>query len=132
MIYSENFYKVFFTCAAVYNIVWGIVIILFPTLMFSYFNIAPINYPFLMSGIGMFVGVYGYGYWVVSREPLRYPQLIVIGLIGKVLGPIGWAYYVYLEVVPLRTMWVNVFNDFIWIPFFITYLIWIKKETGRG
>lgn len=100
--------------------------------MFDLLDIPPLNYPFLMSGIGMFVGVYGYGYWVVSREPDRYPQLVIIGLMGKALGPIGWAYNVYLGVVPLRTMWVNVFNDFIWIPFFIGYLIWYGKSVNQN
>jgi len=99
--------------------------------MFNVFKITPLNYPFLMSGIGMFVGVYGYGYWVVSRQPSNYPQLVVIGLLGKVLGPIGWGYNVYLGVIPLRTIWVNVFNDFIWIPFFIAYLVWCNKTNTK-
>ena len=128
---SEKFYKNFFNAAAIYNIVWGIVIVLYPDLMFAAFDIPPVNYPFLVSGIGMFVGVYGYGYWVVSRDLMQYPQLIVIGLIGKVLGPVGWAYHVYLGDIPLETMWVNVFNDFIWIPFFVTYLIWQKKQKEQ-
>lgn len=130
MLGTEKFYRWFFACAAVYNIVWGIIIVLDPTLMFTCFDIEPVNYPFLMSGIGMFVGVYGYGYWVVSREPRQYPQLVVIGLLGKTLGPVGWAYYVWEGAVPLRTMWVNVFNDLIWIPCFITYLIWVNRQ-GR-
>jgi small multidrug resistance pump len=131
MLNSEIFYKRFFFCAALYNIFWGIVIVLYPNLMFAAFDIPPVNYPFLVSGIGMFVGVYGYGYYVVSRYPLVYPQLVVIGLMGKVLGPIGWAYYVYQGAVPLETMWINVFNDFIWIPFFITYLIWHNKQASQ-
>ena len=131
MINQEKFYKNLFALAALYNISWGVIIILFPNLMFQAFEIPPINYPFLMSGIGMFVGVYGYGYWVVSKEPLKYPQLVVIGLLGKVLGPIGWAYNVYLGVIPLKTMWVNVFNDCLWIPFFITYLIWVRKMESQ-
>lgn len=30
--------------------------------------------------------------------------------------------------VPARTLWVNVFNDFIWLPFFIAYLVWYWKR----
>jgi small multidrug resistance pump len=131
MINSERFYRKFFLTAAIYNIFWGGIIIIFPDLLFQVFNLQALNYPFLMSGIGMFVAVYGYGYWVVSREPLKYPQLVVVGLMGKTLGPIGWAYNVYLGHIPLVTMWTNVFNDFIWIPFFVTYLIWQKKETQK-
>jgi hypothetical protein len=129
MIYSQKFYSYFFKVAGVYNIIWGIVVILYPNLFFNYFGIPPINYPFLMSGIGMFVGVYGYGYWVVGSQPYNYPQLVIIGLLGKTLGPIGWAYHVYLRNIPLETMWINVFNDLIWIPFFVTYLIWLRREN---
>jgi len=128
MIYSEKFYSNFFKIAGVYNIIWGIIVILQPNLFFNYFKLPPINYPFLMSGIGMFVGVYGYGYWVVGCHPYNYPQLVVIGLLGKTLGPIGWAYHVYLGNIPLQTMWINVFNDLIWIPFFVTYLVWLRRE----
>ena len=81
-----------------------------------------------MSGIGMLVGVYGYGYWVVSKYPRQYPQLALLGLAGKVLGPIGWAYHVFLHDIPAKTLLVNVFNDLIWIPFFIWYLLWIRKQ----
>ena len=95
--------------------------------MFELLDLPRLNYPFLMSGIGMFVGVYGYGYWVVSREPYKYPQLVVIGLLGKTLGPIGWAHNVYLGNIPLMSILVNVFNDLIWIPFFVGYLFWQKK-----
>lgn len=128
MLLSEKFYKKVFYAAAAYNILWGIIIALYPNLMFAAFDIPPVNYPFLVSGIGMFVGVYGYGYYVVARYPRQYPQLVFIGLLGKVLGPIGWAYHVILGSVPLETMWINVFNDLIWIPFFVSYLFWVNKK----
>ncbi|MGB0524965.1 MAG: alkyl hydroperoxide reductase [Flammeovirgaceae bacterium] len=125
---TEKIVKVVFLLAAIYNIIWGTVVVLFPNLFFDIFDIERINYPFLMSGIGMFVGVYGYGYYVVAKYPKKYPQLVVIGLLGKVLGPIGWAYHVYLGSIPAATLLTNLFNDIIWIPFFIWYLIWIKKQ----
>jgi len=116
---TEKILKFVFLLAAIYNIIWGIIVTLFPNLFFDVFGIERINYPFLMSGIGMFVGVYGYGYYVVSRHLKQYPQLVVIGLMGKALGPVGWAYHVYLGNVPAATLMVNVFNDLIWIPFFV-------------
>jgi small multidrug resistance pump len=130
MFHTEKFYKRVFLAAAAYNFFWGIIIVILPNLIFQIFDLPPMNYPFLMSGIGMFVGVYGYGYWIVSREPVKYPQLVIVGLLGKTLGPIGWAYHVYLGDIPLETMWVNVFNDLIWIPFFIAYLRWQKNEIS--
>lgn len=125
---TEKVFKLVFLLAAIYNIAWGTIVTIFPNLFFDIFHIERINYPFLMSGIGMFVGVYGYGYYIVSRRPKLYPQLVVVGLMGKALGPIGWAYHVYLNHIPATTLLVNLFNDIIWIPFFFWYLIWIKKQ----
>ncbi len=128
---TEQFFRTIFRFAAVYNVLWGIIVILFPNLFFDLAGIPRINYPFLMSGIGMFVGVYGYGYWVVANDLRRYPQLVVIGFLGKTLGPIGWVYHVWLGDIPARTLWLNVFNDLIWLPFFILYFLWYRRMIRR-
>jgi small multidrug resistance pump len=118
-----------FRVAALYNIVWGAVMVLFPNSIFDLFHLPRLNYPFVMSGLGMCIGLYGYGYWVVANDLRRYPQLVVIGFLGKALGPIGWVWTVYTTDLPLRTMWVNVGNDFIWLPFFIAYFVWYRKSA---
>ncbi len=126
----ERLLKVVFRIAAIYNIAWGAIVILFPNLLFDIFSIEHINYPFVMAGLGMCIGLYGYGYWVVARDLKSYPQLVVIGFLGKFLGPIGWFWTVQTTSLPLRTMWTNVFNDFIWLPFFIAYFVWYRRH-GR-
>ena len=45
--------------AAVYNIVWGGLTILFPNLMFDLFGMARPSYPEIWQCVGMIVGVYG-------------------------------------------------------------------------
>jgi small multidrug resistance pump len=126
---SEKFLIKVFRAAAIYNICWGAVVVLFPNLFFDLFALPRINYPFVMSGLGMCIGLYGYGYWAVANDPPRYPQIVLIGLLGKVLGPIGWFWTVATTELPLRTMWTNVFNDFIWLPFFIGYFVWYKRHV---
>jgi small multidrug resistance pump len=121
-----------FQLAAAYNLVWGLTVIVFPNLLFELLGVPPVNYPFLMSGIGMFVAVYAYGYWVVSRELPRYPQLVVIGLLGKTLGPIGWAFAVWRREIPAHTLLVNVFNDLIWLPLFVAYLVWYHRQQDEA
>ena len=125
---SERLFVRVFRLAAVYNILWGVTVIVFPTLPFELLNVAPPNYPFLMSGIGLFVALYGYGYWVVARDLRAYPQLVIIGFLGKTLGPIGWVYTVWRGELPARTLLVNVFNDLIWLPFFVAYLLWVYRD----
>jgi small multidrug resistance pump len=118
-----------FRAAAIYNICWGAAMVLFPNAFFDLFRIPHINYPFVMSGLAMCIGLYGYGYWAVAGDLARYPQIVLIGLLGKVLGPIGWAWTVWTTDLPLRTMWTNVLNDFIWLPFFFGYFIWYKRHV---
>ena len=78
----------------------------------------------------MFVAVYGYGYWVVATDLRRYPQLVVIAFLGKTLTPIGWIHAVLTGAIPARTLWVNVFNDLIWLPFFVAYFSWYKRSVS--
>ena len=65
---------------------------------------------------------------MVTGDLRRYPQLVVLGFLGKALGPIGWFWTVRTTGLPLRTMWTNVFNDFIWLPFFIAYFAWHRRQ----
>src|SRR5919204_5498785 len=101
---SERILVAVFRVAAAYNVLWGLTVVLFPNLPFELLRVPPLNYPFLMSGIGMFVALYGYGYWVVSRDLRRYPQLVVIGFLGKTLGPVGWLVTVWRGEIPARTL----------------------------
>jgi hypothetical protein len=93
-----------FRAAAVYNVFWGVAVTLFPNLFFDIFGLPPINYPFVMSGLGMCIGLYGYGYWVVAQDLGRYPQLVIIGFLGKALGPIGWLSTVITTGLPPATI----------------------------
>jgi hypothetical protein len=126
---NERFLKLVFRIAAVYNIAWGVTVSLFPNLFFDIFHIERINYPFVMSGLGMCIGLYGYGYWVVSCDLRKHPELVILGFLGKTIGPVGWLWTVLTTPLPLRTMWTNVFNDLIWIPFFIAYFIWYRRHA---
>jgi hypothetical protein len=128
---SERFLQRVFRVAAVYNIAWGATVAVFPNLFFDIFHIERINYPFVMSGLGMCIGLYGYGYWVVANDLRKYPQLVVIGFWGKTIGPAGWLWTVLTTPLPLRTMWTNAFNDFIWLPFFVAYFVWCRRHA-RG
>jgi len=127
---QEKLLRVVFRVAAVYNICWGLLVVLFPNLLFKLWGVPPINYPFIMSGLGMCIGLFGYGYWVVSRDLRSYPQLVIIGFLGKTLGPIGWVWTVFTTELPLRSMWTNVFNDLIWLPFFVTYFVWYRRQRS--
>src|SRR5689334_18386241 len=75
--------------AGFYNLAWGAWAILFPNAMFHLADLPPANYPQLWQCIGMIVGVYGVGYVIAAFDPMRHWPIVFVGLLGKVLGPIG-------------------------------------------
>ena len=68
----------------------------------------------------MVIGLYGILYLEVARVPERGWLLAAVGLLGKVLGPIGLARLIWTGEWPLSTLILCVTNDFIWwVPFSI-------------
>ena len=106
--------------AAVYNLLWGMVAVLFPVQCFEYFGMQPPLYPQLWQCIGMIVGVYGVGYWLAADNPMVHWPIILVGFLGKVFGPIGFSAALINGVFPLKFGLNILFNDLIWwIPFFL-------------
>ena len=104
--------------AAVYNVVWGSWVVLFPLSAFRLLGMPPPNYPQIWQCVGMIVGVYGVGYACAARDPMRHWPIVLVGLLGKLCGPIGFMTSVYKGELPLKFGLLLLTNDFIWwIPF---------------
>ena len=66
----------------------------------------------------MVVGLYGIVYFEVARVPERGWLLAAVGLVGKILGPIGLAKLILGGTWPSSTIVLCLTNDLIWwIPF---------------
>lgn len=115
-------FRPWFYAAGLYNIVWGTAIILFPGALFDLLDIERPNYLPIWQVVGMFVLVYAPAYWWVGRHPDRYPQIIVIGLLGKLLGPIGFLWSAVVSDFPWIFGVTIITNDLIWWPAFVLYL----------
>jgi hypothetical protein len=104
--------------AAAYNVLWGAVVVIAPTQVFGWADLAPPTYPALMQCIGMIVGVYGVGYAIAAFDPLRHWPIVLVGLLGKILGPIGFVMAATRGELPWRAGWTIVTNDLVWwVPF---------------
>ena len=111
-------YRRWFYAAAIYNAVWGIAVVMFPGTLLQFAGMsAPDALP-LVQVVGMMVGVYAYGYYLLAREPKRYSGLVWIGLAGKTFGPVGFLYSAMTGTLPWTFGWVCLFNDVIWWPVF--------------
>ena len=82
----------------------------------------------LAACIGMFVGVYALAYACVALDPPRFWPFALLGLCGKILGPLGWALHHFLGHLSWPSLWVNVFNDLIWWPAFFGLLWTVRRE----
>jgi hypothetical protein len=78
----------------------------------------PPNHSAIWQVVGMFVLVYAPAYWWVARFPWRHRHFVVIGLAGKVLGPLGFVWAVSADDLPASFGWTLITNDAIWwVPF---------------
>ncbi|WP_420130208.1 hypothetical protein [Longimicrobium sp.] len=107
-----------FVLAGAYNITWGIYSALDPQWLFRVAGMPPLNHPEIFACLAMVIGLYGLLYLEVARVPERGWLLAAVGLMGKVLGPIGLLVLIASGSWPWQTIVLCVTNDFIWwIPF---------------
>jgi hypothetical protein len=100
--------------AGIYNLAWGALIVLVPSWPFNWLGIAPPNYPEIWQCVGMVVGVYGIGYLIAAKDAARHWPIILVGLLGKLFGPIGFLF----SNLPWGWLIILGLNDLPWwIPF---------------
>ncbi len=126
------FYRMLFSLAALYNIAFGFWAGLFPQHFFQLFQLPPPLYPSLWACLGMVVGLYGLVYAFVAWKPEQGDALIWIGLVGKILGPIGWLLTIRKGELPARTFFLILCNDLIWWFPFLFYLWRNRAWRGRA
>lgn len=104
--------------AGFYNLAWGAVTVLFPLTAFEWAGMEAPNYPELWQCVGMIVGVYGIGYVIAAADPYRHWPIVLVGLLGKLLGPIGFVQALFHGRLPLKFGLTLAANDVVWwVPF---------------
>lgn len=126
--------------AGIYNLAWGAFVVLWPLAPFRWAGMEPPNYPQLWQCIGMIVGVYGVGYWIAASDPVRHWPIVLVGLLGKIFGPIGFLQAAATGQLPWIAGLTILTNDLVWWwPF--ARLLWnayraanggMSDEVGRG
>jgi hypothetical protein len=128
----RRFHQVVFALAGAYNLAWGAYSALDPQWLFRYAGMPLSNTPEIFACLAMVVGIYGFLYWEVARNPERGAVIAAVGLLGKVLGPIGLAGLIWSGAWPMKSIVLCVTNDFIWWIPFVLYLIDVRAVASAS
>lgn len=119
--------------AGVYNCLWGAAMGLAPVATMRLLGVTPADtylWPQLWACIGMIVGVYGIGYLIASRDPARHWPIVLVGLLGKILGPIGFVQAASQGQLPWSMGVTILTNDLLWwIPFGL--MLWHAAQVAH-
>ena len=89
-----------------------------PHFLFDLSGAERINYAEIWQCVGMVVGVYGIGYLIAAGDPRTHWPIVLVGLLGKVLGPIGFLVALSRGTFPPLFGLTILTNDLLWwIPF---------------
>jgi len=111
-------YQRVFLAAGAYNICWGVFTVANPQWLFRLAGMPDDTHPQVFACLGMVIGLYGLVYLETARRPETGWPYIAVGLLGKVIGPVGLAYLVLTGAWPLATVVLVVTNDLVWwVPF---------------
>lgn len=109
--------------AGVYNLVWGLAVVVAPDAGFRLVGLEPLDGigRSIWQCLGMVIGVYGIGYLAASMDPLRHWPIVLVGLLGKIFGPIGFVWCASRGQIPWAFGATILTNDLLWwIPFGLT------------
>jgi len=129
--YRARVYRAVLLLATLYNLAFGAWAGFWPQSFFTLFGLAPPLYPAIWRCLGMVVGLYGLAYGYAALRLDRAAPLVALGLLGKMLGPLGWLVTVASDEWPLRTFSLIVFNDLIWWLPFSLFLIEAARLAPR-
>jgi len=115
--FADRLFRIAFALAGGYNLAFGLWAAVWPLAFFEVFDIPPPRYPGIWACLGMVVGVYGLLYLHAAWKLETAKPIVAVGLLGKVLGPIGMLSW-FGDDWPRRLGMICVYNDLIWwLPF---------------
>lgn len=105
--------------AAACSLFSGLYSAAFPELAMSVLKVEPqAGSAELWRYFGITLCVYGVGYWCASYAPVRHLLIVLVGLLGKILGPIGFLLAARNGILPILPGIVFLVNGLIWsVPF---------------
>ena len=105
-----------------YNIIAGVSMILFYHEGFKFLEIPKPEFSLPIQLVGLLVGLFGIGYWMVDKAPVQNRNILLLGFLSKLLGPIIAIGYIVKGELPMSMIPVLFLADTIYlIPFWMIY-----------
>lgn len=105
-----------------YNILAGVSMILFYHEGFELLGISKPEFSMPIQLVGLLVGIFGVGYLMVERAPVENRNILLLGFLSKLLGPLLAVAYIIKGELPMAMLPVLFFADTIYlIPFWLIY-----------
>jgi len=122
--------RVVLILAAAHNLLAGTWMLVFYHEAYKMLGLAKPDLNLPLQLVGILVGLFGVGYWLVVRSPVENRNLLLLGLWSKALGSTLGVYYVLLGELPLAFLPILFFSDIIYLlPF---YVIWRRLRDAAA
>ena len=108
--------------AGVYNVVAGLMMIIAYHEGYRALEIAKPQLVLPIQLVGMMVALFGVGYWIVALRPVENRNILLMGFLSKLLGPMLAIMHVAEGNLPWTILPVLFFADLIYlVPFWVIY-----------
>ncbi len=117
--------------AAAYNMLAGFAMLIFYHEGFAGLGLEKTSFNLPIQLVGMCVALFGIGYWIVSRNPAENRNVLLLGMLSKLIGPLLAVRYIMRGDLPAWILIVFFFADWIYLlPFWLIYSR-CKKQAQR-
>ena len=126
---TERFFKQVFLVGALWNVLGGVLIIVFTDRIFKYYNLPQPHPPnYYQSWIALFM-TFGIGYYFAYKDMYANKNIILLGIIGKVAFAIDFIInmLIYRGLIPSIFI-IPVVGDLIFAVLFTVFLLSAKKK----
>lgn len=105
-----------------YNVVAGLSMVAFYHEGFKSLGLEKPEFNLPIQLVGVLVAIFGIGYLIVDRRPIENRNVLLLGLLSKILGPLLAFGYLADGTLPAVMLVVLFFADIIyWVPFWMIY-----------
>jgi hypothetical protein len=118
--------------AGAYHLFFAVAAFAWPHACFDWIGIARPNHPVLWRAAGVLSALFGIGFLISARDPIRHWPVILIGFAKATLVIALLLTSIFARELPAKTLWLAFFDDFIWW-FPLAAILWatVQAHVGR-